>query len=309
VQTGPKSVLMEELLSKHRKEQRDLQARITSKKKNATKKSRKGVNDECETLERELKERQKAELDALNGEEIANGVDGVDLNQDDQDDPSDKPESEATPPVETISSDITTTAPPHTSSTTTPPPRKRNRQKDRLARRLADQESAIAAASSEAASMPDARSLELESMASHLSALHLSETPIRPDGHCLYSAIASSLPATKVKNSGPYDLDYQNVRYTAAKFISEHADDFAAFLEEPVEVYTRKVRETAEWGGAVELQALARAYGRRINVLQSDGRVERIGETEGEGQEEVWLAYYRHSFGLGEHYNALKKKE
>ena len=97
----------------------------------------------------------------------------------------------------------------------------------------------------------------------------------------------------------------------AAKFIAEHADDFSAFLEEPVEVYTRKVRETSEWGGAVELQALARAYGRRINVLQSDGRVERIGE-EGEGKgdgEEMWLAYYRHSFGLGEHYNALKKKE
>ena len=268
------------------------------------------MNDECETLERELKERQKAELDALNGEEIANGVDGLDLNHDDQDDPTDKPQDEATPPVETTTSKTITTAPsPTSTSNTPPPPKKRNRQKDRLARRQADQSAAIAAASSEAASMPDARSLELESMASHREALHLEETPIRPDGHCLYSAIATSLPATTVQKSGPYDLGYQNVRYTAAKFIAEHADDFAAFLEEPVEVYTRKVRETAEWGGAVELQALARAYGRRINVLQSDGRVERIGGTEGEGEEEVWVAYYRHSFGLGEHYNALKKKE
>lgn len=307
---------MEELLSKHRKEQRDLQARITSKKKNATKKSRKGVNDDCETLERELKERQKAELNALNGEEVANGVDGLNLSHDDQDDPSSQPQDEATPPVKTIASNITATASSPTSNsttttTTTPPPKKRNRQKDRLARRLADQDAAIAAASAEAAAMPDARSLELASMASHREALYLEETPIRPDGHCLYSAIATSLPAETVQKSGPHELGYQNVRYVAAKFIAEHADDFSAFLEEPVEVYTRKVRETSEWGGAVELQALARAYGRRINVLQSDGRVERIGE-EGEGKgdgEEMWLAYYRHSFGLGEHYNALKKKE
>src|ERR1700761_1940279 len=53
---------MEETLARHRKEKRDLQARITQKKKNATKKTRKGVNDECERLERELAEKHQAEL-------------------------------------------------------------------------------------------------------------------------------------------------------------------------------------------------------------------------------------------------------
>src|SRR5215468_11083523 len=58
---------MEELLAKHRKEQRELQARMTQKRKSATKKTRKGVNDECEALERELNEQQQAEMASLNG--------------------------------------------------------------------------------------------------------------------------------------------------------------------------------------------------------------------------------------------------
>lgn len=61
---------MEELLSKHRKEQKDLQGRITQKKKSATKKTRKGVNDDCERMQRELAERQQAEIAELNGDSV-----------------------------------------------------------------------------------------------------------------------------------------------------------------------------------------------------------------------------------------------
>ncbi|KAJ2980813.1 hypothetical protein NUW58_g6844 [Xylaria curta] len=59
---------LDAIQARHRKEQRDLQSRITSKKKNATKKTRKGVNEECAALERDLKERQGQEIAALNGE-------------------------------------------------------------------------------------------------------------------------------------------------------------------------------------------------------------------------------------------------
>ena len=53
---------MEELQKKHRQEQKDLQPRITQKKKSAIKKSRRGVNDECAELEQQLKERQQDEV-------------------------------------------------------------------------------------------------------------------------------------------------------------------------------------------------------------------------------------------------------
>jgi OTU domain-containing protein 6 len=49
---------MEELQSTHRKEQRDLQSRVTQKKKQASKKTRKGVNEECDRLEADLKQKQ-----------------------------------------------------------------------------------------------------------------------------------------------------------------------------------------------------------------------------------------------------------
>src|SRR5271163_4768536 len=65
---------MEELKACHRKEQRELHARITQKKKNATKKTRKGVNDECDVLQRCLDERQQNEIDALHHEHITNGI-------------------------------------------------------------------------------------------------------------------------------------------------------------------------------------------------------------------------------------------
>ncbi len=44
-----------------------------------------------------------------------------------------------------------------------------------------------------------------------------------------------------------------------------------------------------------------------INVLQADGRVEKIESGLESETGSIWLTYYRHSFGLGEHYNALKK--
>ncbi|KAK0246607.1 OTU protein, partial [Friedmanniomyces endolithicus] len=69
---------MEDLQARHRKEQRDLQSRVTQKKKRASKKTRKGVNDECEKLEAELKEKHAAEIALLSGEpNAATEVDGL----------------------------------------------------------------------------------------------------------------------------------------------------------------------------------------------------------------------------------------
>jgi OTU domain-containing protein 6 len=149
----------------------------------------------------------------------------------------------------------------------------------------------------------------------------LSEKEIRPDGHCLYSAFADQLeelgmalePAT-VPNGVEGRRDempgYSRVRIVAARFISEHPDDFIPFLEEPLNEYVHKIHDTAEWGGQLELLALARAYGVQINVLQGDGRIVSVGSGEStcDGRE-IWLAYYRHSFGLGEHYNSLRKRK
>jgi OTU domain-containing protein 6 len=156
-------------------------------------------------------------------------------------------------------------------------------------------------------------------MATQLQKRGLALHEIRADGHCLYAAVADQL-RTRERGLGPKILitpatgaqdgqgsDYKTVRAAAADWIQAHGDDFARFTEDPLPEHVSKIRDTGDWGGHLELLALARTYGTRICVLPRDGRVDRI-EGEGEGAaEDIWLGYYRHSHGLGEHCNSLRK--
>jgi OTU domain-containing protein 6 len=152
----------------------------------------------------------------------------------------------------------------------------------------------------------------------------LKEKEIRADGHCLYSAVADQLvlhdiglvPRIPLTIAGEETseekilLPYKAVRRTTAAYIKANADDFVPFLEEPLDEYVRKVGDTAEWGGQLELMALAKAYGVKISVLDGNGSVHEIGgddEASKEEEKRIWLAYYRHGFGLGEHYNSLRE--
>ena len=308
---------MEELLARHRTEQRDLQSRITQKKKNATKKTRKGVNNECEVLQRDLNERQQAEIAALEQPDLTDGVEDLQIGSEPDNTRADDEQNQGHQPLkepDASHQQLSLSQPAQPVSINGTPERaskKPNRQKARLARRAAEQETQAAEAEGQAAKLPDLRQQEVQAMQEQLVKLGLTEIAIRPDGHCMYSAVATQLPNAVLqasqKDSGPSPTPYQVVRITAGDYIQAHSDEFVAFLEEPLDVYVGKIRVTAEWGGQLELQALARAYGININVLQADGRVERVESGSPTDQDPIWLAYYRHSFGLGEHYNALKK--
>ena len=293
---------MEELQSRHRKEQKDLQSRVTQKKKQASKKTRKGVNEECDRLEAELKQRQADEIAAANGEPTSkedelplDELDDLTLQQDE--DPAPTPKQ-----------------PVANTQTETPAPtqgRKPNRQKERLARRAAEQEELARQAAEEANNLPDLKQQERERMLSYMKERGLEEKEIRADGHCLYSAVADQLaqldvPIGKTPGSEP-DVPYKITRSAAAGWIENHPDDFEPFLEEPMPEYLRKIRDTGEWGGQLELLALAKSYGVEINVLQDFGRVEKIEPEGGAQGKTIWLGYYKHGFGLGEHYNSLRK--
>lgn len=312
------SETLEALQARHRKEQRDLVSRITQKKKQASKKTRKGVNDECERLEQDLKERQARELAIHNGE---NPDEDVPLEDD-------EPEAEAeeghagqangvAKAVENLS--IASPTSEGDASEQNGPKKKPNRAKARLARRAAEHDALVAQAKEEAANMPDLREQERTRMEQHFGKHGVEVKEIRADGHCLYAAVADQMetrglglkPRIQVKTQEDAKLpDYKRVRYAAADQIESSPDDFVGFMEEPLEVYVQKIRETGEWGGHMELMALAKTYGIKINVLHSDGRVDKIepGEdVKGQDAKEIWLGYYRHSHGLGEHYNSLRK--
>ncbi|KAF2260912.1 OTU domain-containing protein 6B [Lojkania enalia] len=307
---------LEALQARHRKEQRDLVARLTQKKKSATKKTRKGINDECDRLEQELKERQAQELATLTGENLEESP-GNEGEPEEQDDGRVNGLKEAVEGLSISSPERDGTA--HPAAQANGPKKKPNRTKARLARRAAEQEALATQAADEAANLPDLREQERARMKEYLGKHGLQEKEIRADGHCLYSAVADQmemtgldvkpriLPKINVEDGVPA---YKIVRHAAAGFIEQNPDDFVPFMEEPLEQYLKKIRETGEWGGHMELIALAKTYGVQINVLHGDGRVDKIepeGANSGEGPEEIWLGYYKHNFGLGEHYNSLRK--
>ncbi|KAK5942485.1 OTU protein [Knufia obscura] len=291
---------MEELQARHRKEQKELQGKITSKKKNATKKTRKGVNDECERLEQEMKERQQAEVKALALTHLEDETSKLDLNGDEDNvDPVDQTKTDTAGAIKESMGAPNDKQENGDTTISESKPTKQNRQKARLARRAAEQQAQMEAAAEEAANMPDQRQLEMAAMKKQMESRGLTETMIRPDGHCLYSACAHTMSTDKAQ-------DYKAVRLAAADFMTSHPDDFAPFMEEPIQTYTHKIKDTAEWGGHLELQAIAKAFNANVNVLRASGHVDRL-EPEEKSEKEIWLAYYKHSFGLGEHYNALKK--
>lgn len=288
---------------RHRKELKDLQGRITNKKKNASKKTRKGVNDECVQMEADLKVKQAGELAALNG--TAEAVEEEDQASNGLEKLADSMDENLQQTTEMLR--ITPPSAPATTNYQTGGGQKRNRQKERLARRAAEQEAATQRAEEEASTMTDRRTQESEYMKQMFKTHELKEKDINPDGHCLFSAIADQLDQNSIPLGELGEMPYRIVRKAAAAYMLENPEDFEPFLEEDLDVYAAKMQETAEWGGHLELMALARRYGVEIRVIQ-DGRMEKIGEEGGETTRKImWLAYYRHGYGLGEHYNSLRK--
>lgn len=333
---------MEDLLAKHRKEARDLQAKITQKKKSATKKTRKGVNDECDRLQSELSERHQAEIAQLNGEPDQSVVDSLDdMNLDgviDSKQSKSKQSEDITEMNDTLKppSSSQTTAATESQTTAAARTKKPNRHKARKERRAAEQAAMAEAAAEEAAKQPDRRGTEREVMNAEFEQRNLREIEIQPDGHCLFSAVAVQLEAlgaglkpdpsrivldtsTLARIDGVTSAQhdgYRAVRAVTADYLTANRDDFEGFIDEPFDAYTRKIKLTGEWGGHVELMAMARAYGVNINIIRAGQGVEEIswedntpkvnGETDDE--KAIWLAYYHHTYGLGEHYNALMKR-
>ncbi|GAO14347.1 uncharacterized protein UV8b_07515 [Ustilaginoidea virens] len=301
----------DQMQARHRRELKDLQARITSKKKNATKKTRKSVSDECADMERRLREAQAAQAAALDRPPRQQGEPDADAAPPAEPSSLKRLEDKVEETLERAAGKLGLAPAPEQSQ---PQPqqqqagKKRNRQRERLARRAAEQEAAAQRAEEEAAGMTDHRARESEYMRKMFATYRLVERDVEPDGHCLFSAVADQLAHSGVPVGEAGEPPYRAVRRAAAAFMRDHAGDFAPFLEGDLEAYAARIRDTAEWGGQLELAALARVYGAEIRVIQ-DGRMERIGEEEGRATGRMmWLAYYRHGYGLGEHYNSLRKK-
>ena len=110
-----------------------------------------------------------------------------------------------------------------------------------------------------------------------------------------------------------------------ADTLAAHPDDFAAFCEykdhddnnennknnkkDPYETYVSNVRTSAEWGGHLELRALAWALHRPIRIYQAltpePLEIPPDGNADADDNEPIRLSYHRHYYALGEHYNQV----
>jgi OTU domain-containing protein 6 len=145
---------------------------------------------------------------------------------------------------------------------------------------------------------------------------------INPDGHCLFSAIADQLTLSGITPAS--EPNYKAVRRAAADYIQSHKDDFIPFLlsgDNNVDVmspqefdqYCASIRDTAEWGGEPEIMALSRAYHVPIHVVQAGPPAivkHDPGYTDAGAQSgrTAFISYHRRMYGLGEHYNSLRRK-
>ncbi|XP_077404810.1 deubiquitinase OTUD6B [Vanacampus margaritifer] len=269
----------EMLLKRHRRDKKDLQAKIQSMKNSVPKndkKKRKQMMEEIAKME--------AELDQKHGEELRQLVST-----------SDAKVEEAVNGVEVLTVEVQ----PRVSKT--------QKRRDKKAAQERERESRIAEA--EVQNLQGERHLEGVKLAEKLALRGLQIKEISSDGHCMYRAIQDQL-----LRPDESQLSVKELRCRTAAHMRSHVDDFLPFLSNPdtgdmytaedFEKYCSDVEHTAAWGGQLELQALSKVLQRPIKVIQAESPAIAIGE-EFAG-DTVTLIYMRHAFGLGEHYNSVE---
>lgn len=293
---------MDDLLSRHKKERKDLQNRVTGMKKQATKSARKQIIAKCNDLEQEMKQRHDSEIRELNG----NGKEDDDADEvtpeklleqlsigKDTQEHSKAPETESA-----------RTAAPGSNSE---PKQRKNRQKERLAKRDAEIAKMKEEAEMEASKQPDFKKMEQDSLDQLCSMNRLVPHDIQPDGHCLFASILDQL----IVRHEITDLDIYKLRQLACSYIRLHSDDFMPYLFDEttmqlrnIDEYTDEMEKTAKWGGEIEILALSKVFNCPISILMS-GRathvINELGTRPG-----LKLIYYKYTYALGEHYNSLR---
>jgi OTU domain-containing protein 6 len=160
----------------------------------------------------------------------------------------------------------------------------------------------------EAQALPNAKQTELQQMQLPVYGMIVD---VPADGHCLYRAIAAQLSLSTTTTT----TDYRTVRNVAADGLLKHRDTLEAFCESHYDDYIDRVRNSADWGGHLELRALCFMLHRPI-IIYSTNPPLTIGDDKDDHDhdnhgaqdqaaavEPIRLSYHLHYYALGEHYN------
>lgn len=181
---------------------------------------------------------------------------------------------------------------------------KAQKRRENAAQKEADREERIAQENAELGESD--RVLEEKSMNQKLYPLGFKVFDIKPDGHCLYRAVDHQL--SRLTNE---EHSAQSLREKAAEYLRSNKQDFLPFFvdessdtDSAFEDHCQRVESTAEWGGEMELQALARTLDRSIIVYSVDLPETTLGHQESKG-EPIRVCFMKYAYGLGNHYNSV----
>ncbi|XP_048638735.1 deubiquitinase OTUD6B isoform X3 [Marmota marmota marmota] len=271
----------EQLMRRHRKEKKELQAKIQGMK-NAVpkndKKRRKQLTEDVAKLEKEMEQKHKEELEQLRLTCKENKIDSI---------------------ADNISNLALENQPPRIS--------KAQKRREKKAALEKEREERIAEAEIE--NLSGARHVESEKLAQMLAARELEIKQIPSDGHCMYRAIEDQLKEQDCA------VTVAALRSQTAEYMQSHVEDFLPFLTNPnsgnmytpeeFEKYCDDIVNTAAWGGQLELRALSHILQTPIEIIQADSPAIVVGEEY--SKQPLILVYMRHAYGLGEHYNSVAR--
>lgn len=272
---------MEELVKAHRKEKKELQAKIQSLKKTATKgdkKKKKEVTEEIAKLEASLDEKHQREILELNTEKLSLNCEGEDPGAGSSSVVQDSESTEENKEMRVSKAQ-----------------KRRDKKAEKEKQRLEDIEK------QEEENLLGKRNLEQEAIKKILESRGLKLFEIPSDGDCMFAAIVHQLRGAGLESS------VAELRERTAGELEEKSEEYLPFLsmsQPEFTAYCFKMAKTAAWGGQVELLALSRLLNRPIEVIQAEGPSMVMGE-DIRGQTSLILTYHRHMFGLGEHYNSV----
>uniref|UniRef100_A0A182JXR7 OTU domain-containing protein n=1 Tax=Anopheles christyi TaxID=43041 RepID=A0A182JXR7_9DIPT len=289
----PETADREEVMSRHRREKKELQCKIQSMKKmKVDKKKKKEIQEEIANLEQEIEQRHADELIRLNL--------------------SDPPE----PPTNTPPSTTTTNGEEANEESSSPPVEKPDsrlskaqRRRDKKAQDNREREEAI---KQEAALLQksSARVLENNRINGLLLKRGMLSQAVPADGDCLYTAINHQLVQRGI---GSYSVP--ELRRMAADYIEANRDTLICYMSHPdtgdmlseaeFDKYCHQIRATKTWGGEIEIKALSSSLKCPIEVIQAEGPATVHGDGD-RGERKLVLTYHRHMYRLGEHYNSTK---
>lgn len=289
---------LEDVATRHRRERKELQAKLQAMKKNAPKNNknkRKEFLEEMTRLEGELEQRHKVELQEATVTTAVN--------------PSEKPaEKTAEEPAAAAAGnsdndeddDVVQPTQQRVSKA-----QKRRNKKEREARERAQE---IREELQNAANQPSPKQIELQQITAKLSGRQLGLHSIASDGDCLYHAVRHQLELHALPGHS-----IQELRQETANYVRAHKDSLICYMTHPetgdllndeqFEQYCQDIAKTHAWGGYIELKALSSLLRVPIEVIQAEGSSTLLGQEEFGGAPLV-ICYHRHIYQLGAHYNS-----